>query len=1017
VKNRQNFLSIIALLFIVSGAAGLMYQIVWFKYLSLFLGNTTYAQTIVLASFMGGLALGAALWGRRADRSKNPLALYAWLELGIGLYCLVYPWLLELVKSLFVRVVISTGLPSDSGTVLLLKLVVSLLTLLPPTILMGGTLPVLVRFLSNRIEEAGKNVAILYFLNSFGAVVGSLLGGFFFVPFIGLQATIFSAVAVNLVVGGIALMISRLKFEEVAQEVETVEQPQVVYTDAQIRIAIAVAGFSGFASMVYEVTWVRLLMPVLGSTTYSFTLMLVAFISGITIGSWIVSTMINRIKNLFGFLAVCQFGVVLSMVVALPLYGRLPYYLWYIGSLLSRTETTYVIFLALEFLLCFIVMFIPTVFLGMSLPVASRVASRRIEVLGASVGNIFSVNTLGTVLGSLAAGLLLIPWVGIRHAIELGVGINLALGVLVLAGDTMIVKARKMVFATVTVVVFVAYLSVASGWSHAVMLMSVFRQIALNVQPPATFAEFEQLASAKKILFYREGASATVAVAQTNESNLLYVNGKVDASSTGDLPTQVLLGQYPMLLHPGAADALVVGLGSGVTVGSLLTHPIRTVDCVEISPEVVEASQFFIAVNNNPLEDSRVRLVVDDALAFLKLTNKTYDVIVSEPSNPWVAGVGNLFSREFFQQCSDRLSANGMLVQWFHTYEMGDETFQIVVRTLRETFPHVTMWQSLDKDMIIFASKQPIVVDYAALKAKFEIPAVRNDLSRIAVPDAMTLLSLQVLTEESLANYAGTGMVNTENLPVLEYRAPRDMFLHRTSTKLRDFDERTNFGGATLALKTAMMVNGLTDDEMLNIGNLHAQAFRGNTTLGYRMLSTFHQKNPTNVRALRLLLQATDQFDRKEESLRYAKSIADLSPADPAALSSYAWRKFLIDRELAIALEPFDMSELEQVMKRCIELVADTVDHYRLRLGEMYYLIQRYRDSIEQNERALKLRDKYRADPGMRDDQLLLRLAQSHRWLGNNSKALQYGVEATMVNPRNEVARELVYQLWNTMAK
>ncbi|HEX9829315.1 MAG TPA: fused MFS/spermidine synthase, partial [Bacteroidota bacterium] len=185
MKTRQNLLSVIALLFIVSGAAGLMYQIVWFKYLSLFLGNTTYAQTIVLASFMGGIAIGAALWGRRADRSKSPLALYAWLEIGIGVYCLAYPWILGYVKSLFISVVIGAGLASDSEMVLFLKLLVSLVTLLPPTILMGGTLPVLVRFLSTRIEESGKNVAILYFLNSFGAVVGSLLGGFFFIPMIG----------------------------------------------------------------------------------------------------------------------------------------------------------------------------------------------------------------------------------------------------------------------------------------------------------------------------------------------------------------------------------------------------------------------------------------------------------------------------------------------------------------------------------------------------------------------------------------------------------------------------------------------------------------------------------------------------------------------------------------------------------------------------------------------------------------------------------------------------------------
>ncbi|HEY4611375.1 MAG TPA: fused MFS/spermidine synthase, partial [Bacteroidota bacterium] len=214
MTTRKTLISTVALLFIFSGIAGLMYQIVWFKYLSLFLGNTTYAQTIVLASFMGGLAIGAAVWGKRADRSANPLRLYAWLEIGIGVWCLAYPWLLEGVKTLVTTIIIDAGLPSDSGTVLLLKLVVSLITLLPPTILMGGTLPVLVRYISDRIEDSGKNIARLYFLNSLGAVVGSILGGIVFIPLVGMFATIISAVAINVVVGGIALWLARVRLTQ-----------------------------------------------------------------------------------------------------------------------------------------------------------------------------------------------------------------------------------------------------------------------------------------------------------------------------------------------------------------------------------------------------------------------------------------------------------------------------------------------------------------------------------------------------------------------------------------------------------------------------------------------------------------------------------------------------------------------------------------------------------------------------------------------------------------------------------
>jgi spermidine synthase/tetratricopeptide (TPR) repeat protein/MFS family permease len=1019
VINRQHQLSIVAVLFVVSGIAGLMYQIVWFKYLSLFLGNTTYAQTMVLSSFMGGLALGAAIWGKQADRSQNPLALYAWLELGIGVYCLLYPLILDVVKSAFVTMVVQSQLPSDSSSVLVLKLAVSVVTLLIPTMLMGGTLPVLVRYISRRIEESGKNVATLYFLNSFGAVVGTLLGGLFFVPLVGLQATIMSAVGINLVVGVVALVLSRFRTEERQSEDPPVVAPVESFTDRQIRVVVLVAGLSGFASMVYEITWVRLLIPLLGSTTYSFTLMLVAFISGITIGSWMVSLIISRLKNLIAVLAICQFGVVVSMILSLPLYERLPFYLWQIASVLSRTESAYPLFLAAQFLLCFALMFAPTVFLGMSLPIASRIASRDIAVLGSTIGNVFSVNTLGTVLGSLVTGLVLIPMIGIRNALEVGIVINLVLGMLLLAVDTRVSEHKKFALALPVVVVCALYLMFATGWNQSVMLMSIFRQIAYNAPPPGSFADFEREAQRKRVLYYREGTSATVAVAEIpapgGMARALYVNGKVDATSHADLPTQVLLGQLPMLLHPKVDHALVIGLGSGITLGSILTHPVQSVDCVEISPEVLEASRLFDDLSNRPLDDPRVRVVVDDALAYLKLTAKHYDVIVSEPSNPWIAGVGNLFTREFFQQCRERLRPGGWMVQWFHRLEMGDETFQLVLRTLRETFPHVILWQSLNKDVVLLASTEPFVIQYDLIRSRMAAPSVRKNLERISIPDAMTLLSLQALSEESVARYADYGPVNTENLPLLEYWAPRDLFLHRTTEALGQYDERLLFGGASLFLKSVHERVGMTDEERLNIGSLHAMPDRGVPAFAYALLSSYLQNNPRDVRALQRLAELSDRFNRTEESLAYLKRIVELKPKDAPSLSAYAWRKFLHDRAVAAATVPFDVSDYVRLLQRCIDLSADTADVHRYRLGEVYYRSQRFAEALPHLERAYALRYRFTPDPDVSDELLRLHLAEIHLRLGNYARALQYAVEITMSNPRNPAARDLVYTIWNRM--
>jgi spermidine synthase/tetratricopeptide (TPR) repeat protein len=749
--------------------------------------------------------------------------------------------------------------------------------------------------------------------------------------------------------------------------------------------------------------------------------MLVAFISGITIGSWMVSLIISRLKNLIAVLAICQFGVVVSMILSLPLYERLPFYLWQIASVLSRTESAYPLFLAAQFLLCFALMFAPTVFLGMSLPIASRIASRDIAVLGSTVGNVFSLNTLGMVLGSLIAGLVLIPMIGIRSALEVGIIINLVLGILLLAVDTRVSEQKKFAFALPVVVVCALYLMFATGWNQSVMLMSIFRQIAYNAPPPRSFSDLEREAQRKRVLYYREGVSATVAVTEIPASGgvarALSVNGRVDASSHADLPTQVLLGQFPMLLHPKVDNALVFGLGSGITLGSILTHPVQSVDCVEISPEVLEAARLFDELSNRPLDDPRVRVVVDDALAYLKLAAKRYDLIVSEPSRPWVAGVGNLFTREFFRQCRERLRPGGWMVQWFHQHEMGDETFQLVLRTLREIFPHVILWQSLNNHVILIASSEPFAIQYDLIQARMDVPSVRKDLERISIPDAMTLLSLQALSEEAVARYADYGPVNTENLPLLEYWAPRDLFLHRTPAALSQYDERLQFGGASLFLKSVHESVGLTDTERLNIGSLHAMPERGVPAFAHAMLSSYLQNNPRDVRALQLLAQLSDRFNRTEESLAYLKRIVELKPNDAPSLSAYAWKKFLHDRAVAAATVPFDISDYVRLLQRCIELAADTADVHRYRLGEVYYRSQRFSEALPQLERAYTLRYTFTPDPEVNDEVLRLHLAEIHLKLGNYSRALQYAVEITMGNPRNRAARDLVYTIWTRMGK
>lgn len=1006
---------VIATLFIVSGATGLVYQIAWFKYLSLFFGNTTYAQTIVLATFMGGLAIGASLWGRRADRSKSPVKLYGGLELFIGLYCILFPLLLTVAKSAFVFTVHALQLPSDGTAVLFLKFLISVVLLLFPTILMGGTLPVLVRFISHSVEESGKNVATLYFLNSFGAVVGSLLCGFFLVPMAGLQATVISAGILNIMIAGIAFLLGARTYAGLADNKETVSEPEShSSTDLQVFLAVGVAGFSGLASMIYEVAWVRLLIHVLGSSTYSYTLMLVAFISGITIGSWLVAVFIQRIRNLFGALALCQLGVGISMALTLPLYGRIPYMFWHLGAILTPTEATYPIFLTLQFVVCFLIMIIPTIFLGMSLPLASRIATRSVVVLGRTVGTVFTVNTVGTVIGSLAAGLVLIPLIGVRHAMEVGFLLNLGCGIVLTYFNDASSRLRRVVLVTPIAILASLAFVFGSDWNQSVMFSGVFRQFGNNRTPPPSYAEFEKTVKANKVLFYKEGASATVGVYEhpLGPQLVLLINGRTDASSLNDLPTQVLLGQVPMMLHPQPDTVLVIGFGSGVTVGSVLTHPVKLVESAEISPEVIAASRLFEHVSNRPLADPRLRLHVDDALAFLKLTRANYDVIISEPSKPWRAGIGNLFTTEFFQLCKERLRANGLMVQWLHLQEIDDEAFRLVVRTFRSVFPHITVWQSLTKDVFLVGSTEPVRFDEEKLVQRLTGAAVKGDLARVQVPDAATLLSLQMISEGPLREYASDGPLNTEDKPLLEHWAPRAFFANRGAGGLHRLDERTVFGKSNLFLDQVLEKRPLTDEEMLNIGLLHADLDRGNVSVGYSMLSAYLGKHLKDARTLTAIASLTGRLGRQEERTLYLERLAEITPKDPALLDELAWTKFSRERSLASSFGSFDATAAEKLLKRCVELSADTVDYFRVRLGHFYFAIQQYQLAFDNYRKALQIRERYASDPRVPQDLLLVQLAKCLNQLGNTARAVGYALQAAMMNPKNEEAKNIVYSVW-----
>lgn len=762
----------IATLLFFSGATGLVYEVVWSKVLSDVLGNSGQAHAIVLATFMGGLALGAWLFGGLADRLQRPLALYAFIELGVGLYALVFPQVHGAVEAAFLSIA-----PSFSESARAVpKLLFAALALVPPTVAMGGTMPAMLKHATRDDPSIRGTLARLYAVNSVGAAVGAWVAGTVWIPNAGLAATTRAAGFINLLLGGLALWMAR----RLPTEAEVKDRPddtEEAYGTPQVRAAILGLALSGFTAMLYETGWIRLVTLVVGASSYAFTWIVCAFILGISLGSsWVARRPPGDSLKLFGRL---QAAIAITLCLTLPVYLRVPYVFLKVRGMLARTEGAFPAWQALLFAVSLLVMLAPTFVMGAAFPVGARVVAKGHATVGRRIGWVWAVNTVGTVLGALLGGLWLMPTFGVEALFTIGL-------VLTLVGAFAALQATpganfRLAPVGVGVLVFALYAVAFRGWAPVLARLSPFRASPAIAQG-RTASEYVRLYVDSQVQdFVRDDTFATVFVGHSAKNpahRFLLVNGKPDASTgPGDQVTQALLGQLGLLLVPQAPKkVMVVGAGAGFTVASALSHPVDSVDLVEISKGVLEAARLFSDVNRGALDEPRTRLHVDDARTFLALSQDRYDVIISEPSNPWVSGISSLFTEEFFEIVDRRLADGGVLVQWIHTYEMSDELVKLVMRTLRGRFPHVTGWQGGDGDLLLLASRAPLTPDFDELARRTAIPTVKADLARVDVEGAAGVLALQVMTEAQVAAYAGEGPTNRDDHNRLEYRAPVAFF-------------------------------------------------------------------------------------------------------------------------------------------------------------------------------------------------------------------------------------------------
>jgi len=786
VAKRFGFLPYV--FFTLSGGCALVYEVTWAKYLALFLGNTTLAHMCVLTAFMGGLALGSVLIGAATGRLRRPLALYGWLEIAIGLYAITFPMYIRPVQSLALAAAsgIEVGGPAWIG----LKLIVAISMLLFPTFLMGGTFPVLMRHLQPSSSQSDDKAEWLYLANCAGAVGGALLAGFLLIPGFGLEATLTGIGAANAALGAIVVSLALIESPAIGVEKRKIAASVRGAASRATWAVYAAIAVSGFAAMVYELVWICMFAVTLGSSTYSFTLMLAAFISGLALGSMAVGLFSGaRRKPLIGF-AAAEIAIGLIVLLSLPLYERLPYVFWKWSSLLRPSAQSLGLYNLMKYSLCFVVMLGPTFFFGMTLPLAIKSVIRRDERIGKDTGFVYGANTAGTVVGVLLAGLVLIPLLGLRHSLEFALVANVIAGLLLFGVSDL--PRRRLASGAIGVVV-IGVLLAMPDWGPMSFVQGTFRHQGLA---PASWAIFRENRSSMKLYYYKEDDDGIVAVAETSRvpGRSLYINGKADASSYGDMPTQVLVAQLPMFFKPDAREALVVGLGSGVTAASVLTHPKTRVDCVEISRSVAEAARCFDDVNGRVLENRRFKLILEDARTYLLVTPKKYDAVISEPSNPWVAGMGNLFSVEYYESVSRVLKPGGIVVHWVQAYEISDDLVKMIIRTMRSVFPYVYIFEGRQMDYILMGAREPLDPDFGAMEHRIRLSSVREDLGRISIDSVAALLSRQVLSAERAASLAGDGIINSDDLPVLEYSAPEAQYLRAEAPVIARADERFRGG-------------------------------------------------------------------------------------------------------------------------------------------------------------------------------------------------------------------------------
>ena len=767
------------LLFIGSGCAALIYEIVWFQVLQLVVGSSAVSLAVLLGTFMGGMCLGSLMLTRYVARSVHPLMAYARLEALIGVVGAVLIALMPLVGRLY------TAVDGGGPTSIVFRAIVAILLLLPPTILMGATLPAMSRY----VEATPSGISWLGFFyggNILGAVIGCLGAGFYLLRNFDLTTASLVAVALNFIVAGLAVVLSKSAPYSPPAEPKASETPEsktaAPWHPRGVYIAIALSGMTALGA---EVIWTRLLSLLFGATTYAFSIILGVFLVGLGIGSTAGSAMARNSANPRATLAWTQF-----LLAGTTAWGAwvvtqgLPH--WPVNAALAPSAWFN---FQIDIARSLFAMLPGAILWGASFPMALAAATTKGADPGRTVGRVYAANTLGAIAGSMLSGLVLTPWIGTHGAMRIFIILSAVSGFIAIA--PMFKAGREGAKPLVG----------PGGVFAAGMLAVAALFLAARVQPvPAGLIAWGRSLSWQgepNALYVGEGINSSIAVTQEAAGyKNFHVSGKVEASEEPqDMRLQRLLGHLSGLMHDNPKNVLVVGFGAGVTAGSLSIHPsiTRMVIC-EMEPLIPKiVSTHFREANHAVAENPRVEVIYDDARHYVLTTREKFDVITSDPIHPWVKGAATLYTREYFEHVKAHLNPGGVVTQWVPLYESTEEVVKSEIATFFEVFPNGTIWRNDNMDgsgydvvLVARLDEKPINVDeWQARLDRPEFAQVKASLQQVGYTAASDLLRTYTGRGKDLAPWTATAEINSDKNLRLQYLAGFGFNFYR-GTEIRD---------------------------------------------------------------------------------------------------------------------------------------------------------------------------------------------------------------------------------------